>query len=90
VNLGPKLAKQIKPRSNSTYEQYLTNKNLNSIFLRPIEEHEVENEIKNQNPSKSPGFDGYSAKILKDIYRYISKPLTHIYNQTFIMGIVPD
>ena len=76
--------------SNSTYEQYLTNKNLNSIFLRPIEEHEVENEITNLNPNKSPGFDGYSAKILKNIYQSISKPLTHIYNQTFIMGIVPD
>ena len=87
---GPKLAKQIKNRSNSTYEQYLTNKNLNSIFLRTIEEHEVENEIKNLNPNKIPGFDGYSANILKNIYQSISKPLTHIYNQTFIMGIVPD
>ena len=54
VNIGPKLAKQIKTNSNSnsTYKKYLTTKNLNSIFLRHIEEHEVETEIKNLNPNQ--------------------------------------
>ena len=89
-NLGPKLAKQIKNKSNSTYEKYLTHKNPNSIFIRPIEEHEVESEIKNLNPNKSSGFDGYSASMLRNIYKEISKPLTHIYNQTFITEIIPD
>ena len=75
VSLGPKLAKQIKNKSNSTYlyEKYLTHKNPNSIFIRPTEEHEVESEI----------------NTLRNIYKEISKPLTHIYNQTFNTGIIP-
>ena len=90
VNLGPRLAKQIENKSNTTYAKYLTDKNLNSIFLRPIEEQEVETEIQNLSPNKSSGYDGYRRKILRNIYKEISKPLTPIHNQTFTTGIIPD
>jgi hypothetical protein len=90
LNLGPKLANKIRNSSNNTFEKYLTDANPNSMFLSPIYEYEVETEIKSLNASKSSGYDGYSAKILKDIYKEISKPLTHIFNQLFITGFIPD
>ena len=92
VNLGPKLANKIRNSSNNTFEKYLTDANPNSMFLSPIYEYEyeVETEIKSLNANKSSGYDGYSAKILKDIYKEISKPLTHIFNPVFITGIIPD
>jgi hypothetical protein len=90
VNLGPKLANKIRNSSNNTFEKYLTDANPNSMFLSPIYEYEVQTEIKSLNANKSSGYDGYSAKILKDIYKEISKPLTYIFNQVFITGFIPD
>lgn len=90
VNLGPKLANKIRNSSNNTFEKYLTDANPNSMFLSPIYEYEVQTEIKSLNANKSSGYDGYYAKILKDIYKEISKPLTYIFNQVFITGIIPD
>lgn len=60
------------------------------MFLSPIYEYEVQTEIKSLNANKSSEYDGYCAKILKDIYKEISKPLTYIFNQVFITGIIPD
>ena len=42
------------------------------------------------NSNKSFGYDGISAKILKKIAKESSKPLTHIFNLSFLNGIIPD
>ena len=39
---------------------------------------------------KSSGYDGINAKIIKIIAKEISKPLTHIFNLSFLSGIIPD
>ena len=40
--------------------------------------------------NKSSGYDGINAKIIKIIAREFSKPLTHIFNLSFLSGIIPD
>jgi hypothetical protein len=40
--------------------------------------------------NKSSGYDGINAKIIKIIAKEISKPLTHIFNLSFLSGIIPD
>ena len=40
-------------------------------------ENELENEIRNMDLSKTPGYDNISNKIVKSTAKEISKPLTH-------------
>ena len=42
------------------------------------------------NSNKSFGYDGISAKILKKVANEISKSMPHIFNLTFLNGIIPD
>ena len=89
VNVGPNIARKI-PKSNRTYDQYLTGMYENSFFLEPITKYELQNEIINLNPNKSPGHDGVSVKIIQSVTNEISEPLSHIFNLTFINGNIPD
>ena len=61
VNLGPKLAKNIT-NTNTAFDKYLTESIPNSFSLEAVTEHEVRNEIEKINATKSPGYDGLSAK----------------------------
>ena len=93
VNIGPKLAKDITNNPDKTFDKYLTNNYKDSMFLdRIITENEVETEIANMNINinKSPGHDDLCSRIIKTTSKEISKPLTHIFNLTFEMGIIPD
>ena len=49
----------------------------------------VASKINNMKESKSPGFDGISPKILKEIVEQISTPLAHVFNMSLQEGIVP-
>ena len=88
VNIGPNLAKKIN-NTNITFDKYLTNSIPNSLFLDPVTEYEVRSEIEKLNTTKSPGYDGLSAKIIKLVTNEISKPITQIFNQTFLTGNIP-
>jgi hypothetical protein len=67
VNIGPNLAKGINHTSNCNcnFNKYLTNSYLNSMFLDPTTNFEVENEIQKLKLNKSPGYDGLRAKVIK-------------------------
>ena len=52
--------------------------------------NELETELKNLNPKKSPGYDGFSVKVIRNVANEISEPLSHIFNLTFISGNIPD
>ena len=90
VNIGPNLAKKITNTSNTNFSKYLTHNYLNSMFLDPITEFEVQNEMNNLNSNKSPGYDGLSARTIKQVSKEVSKPLAHIFNLTFTTGIIPE
>ena len=50
---------------------------------------EVGSILKNLDPSKSPGFDGLTSRLLKDVASEISCPITDIFNKTLTSGIFP-
>ena len=83
VNIGPNLAKNIKDNAGISYEDYLTNKCSQSMFLTPVTEMELQTVIKNMCSNKSPGYDEINNKILKLSAKEISKLLTHIFNLSF-------
>jgi hypothetical protein len=90
INIGPNLAKNIKNNSDTNFEKFLIGNYQNSMFLAPITENELENEIRSMDSSKSPGYNNISNKILKLTAKEISKPLTHIFNLTFQNGVIPE
>ena len=59
------------------------------MFLDPVTEKEVENELNKLKDGKSCGYDEMSPKVMRKISKHILKPLTHIYNQSFLTGIIP-
>jgi hypothetical protein len=92
VNVGPELAKKITENDGQkTFEHYLTsNLYKDSMFLEVITKNEIELEISNMNQNKSPGYDNITSKFIKLTATNISEPLAHIFNLTFLSGIIPD
>ena len=89
VNVGPNIAKKI-PSSDKMYNHYLTGSYKNNFFLEAVTKYELETEIKNLNPKKSPGYDGLSVRVVRNVANEISEPLSHIFNLTFTSGNIPD
>ncbi len=80
VNIGPNLAKKITNTSNTNFSEYLTHNYLNSMYLDLLTEFEVQNEMNNFNSNKSPGYNGLSARTIKQVSNEVSKPIAHIFN----------
>ena len=88
VNIGPNLSKEI-PSSNRDYRSYMSNNNVNSIFLAPVTINEVVNLIKFfQN--KIPVWDTVNARIVKETYPIIINSLLHIINLSLSQGVFPS
>ena len=88
VNLGPTLAKKL-PTSTIDPISYIKNGINKTIFLRPVNEHEVLKILKNMKKSSS-GWDELSPHIVKMTYSYFIGPLTHICNVSLMNGVFPD
>lgn len=88
VNVGPRLAKKISEQSPN-YKAYLINSDNNSTFLDPITEKEVEVEISQLKENRATGYDDLAPKLVKNISKYTVQPLTYIFNQTFLTGVLP-
>jgi hypothetical protein len=65
------------------------NRIASTFFMGPTSENEVEATIKNLKTNCSPGIDDISNSLLKKIARYISHPLSFIFNKCFEEGYFP-
>ena len=90
MKIGPQLAKKIPKNDNITYERYLNGNYVESMFIEPVTEYELQIEINNLSETKSAGHDDISAKMIKIISEEIIKPLTYIYNLSFETGKIPN
>ena len=89
INIGPKLAEKIQ-NNNANFTTFMGERSINSIFLDAIMEKEIEIEISSLNGNKSCGHDEIPPKLVKEISKQIVKPLTHIYNQSLLTGVIPN
>ena len=89
VNVGPNLASKIAG-TNVNLSTFLGKRLVNSIFLDAVTENEVEFEIRQLSGNKSCGHDEIPPKLVKKIAKHIIRPLTYIYNQSFLTGIIPN
>ena len=60
---------------------------LGQFFVTP---EIIANKIKKMKDNKSPGVDGITPKLLKEIVEQISKPLAKVFNLLLQEGIVPS
>ena len=89
INVGPKLAERIQ-NNNVNFTIFLGERSVNSFFLDAVTEKEVEIEIGNLSGNTSRGHDEIPPKLVKEISKQIIKPLTHIYNQSLLTGVIPN
>ena len=90
ANIGPKLATQIKPISNKTYDTFLKKRLLMSFAFTLVAENDVLKHPSSLRTKNSAGIDGISVKLLKKISSALISPLTLIINQSLVTGIFPD
>ena len=77
-------------KSTKHFSDYLPNAPTNSLFLTPITQTEVEDQISALNESKAPGSYGIPVKVVKMSKTLISAQLSNIFNQSFQSGLFPD
>ena len=90
ANIGPKLATQIKPASNKTFDTFLKKRVLVSFDFKLVSENEVLKHLSSLRTKNSAGVDGISVKLFKRLSSALINPLTVIINQSLVTGIFPD
>ena len=75
------------PTSEKAFESFLETNNENTFFMRPTSTVEVEDVISSFYLNKALGPNSLPMKILKDLKKELSKPLTIVINLTFSLGI---
>ena len=76
--------------TNKTHKDYLNASVVNSLFLTPANDEEVESQIKEMNTSKSVGPYSMPTNIFKLSCSVLSKALVKLINFSFSEGIFPD
>jgi len=88
-HIGPNLDDKI-PYISGSHLDYIKNTVSKSMFIKPTNVYEIKKIISELHSGKSPGYDGFSAKVIKTISEFVCEPLSHIYNLTFVTGCFPD
>ena len=60
------------------------------MFLESVTEEEVIDVVNSFKSKTSTGYDDIDMSILKKVICHIAKPLTQIFNQSFMQAIFPD
>ena len=87
INVGPNLAKAI-PKSSKSPLYCMKETALESIFLEPVTEEELNKLIRNLKDSAN-GWDDLGSKFIKLSLDLIVTPLSYICNQSLQEGIFP-
>ena len=90
VNVGPELASKIEAPDNVHIDNFLNNRNVNSMFLTPITEDETLKIVNQFDGKSSTDSTGINMSIVKEVFKFICKPFTDICNKSFINGAFPD
>jgi len=88
TNIGAQTNHNV-PKVNTSFQQYLPNPLINSMFLEPVLPSTVIETINKLKTKSSFGHDGISTKLIKATIINIVHPLTYIINKSFESGIVP-
>ena len=87
-NIGSNLAKKI-PSTSCSFHNFLTERNVESIFLKPVQKDEILDIIMSLK-NGSPGIDDIPAAVLKYVARDILNPLLHVCQLSLSEGVFPN
>ena len=90
TNTVVELVKQNTKKGSDTNLHHIIKYSPKSIFILPTTEHEVADLAKMLKGKQSAGYDDIPERIVKQCVHVIKKPLTHIYNTSFMTGVFPD
>jgi len=77
------------PPANKPFTEHMQGTYPNNFYMSPVAPKELEFISKQLKPKSSSGHDDISTKLMKETICLISSPLSHIFNQSFVKGIVP-
>ena len=87
IDIGPSLTKRIPKCKDSLFTQFLPDKIEDTMFLQPVTEEEIMQQVKNAKNKKSKDHDQFDMCLVKRITPYVGKPLAHICNTSLMNGI---
>ena len=78
VNIGPSLAKRIPKCKDSLFTQFLPDKIEDTMFLQPVTEEEIMQQVKNARNKKSKDHDQFDVSSKKDNTIHSETTGTHL------------
>ena len=87
VGIGDSMAKKIQP-SIRKFSEYLSGSYMNSFYLNPTTEEEID-KIINSFKDSACGWDDIASKVIKKVRNQITNILVHLCNLSFVSGFVP-
>lgn len=95
ANVGQTLANNILNKLHVTQECLATKTQtakspVNSFFLNPTDESEIDEIISNLKVNTAPGSDSVKCGLIKTVKNAILTPLAHLCNLSMSVGIFPD
>jgi len=89
-SVGESLAESLKSDNPLEFSKYCPSTSKCSMYCETIHCDEITKIIANFPNKKSPGLDGFTPKLLKEVSDDVAQPLTYIFNLSFSQGVVPD
>lgn len=89
INVGKNMAEKINFINEPEQESCTSKIPQHSMFLKPVTKNELILHISNLKNNSASGPDGISVLTIKKIHSYITQPLLHIINNTFLSGKLP-
>ena len=89
TSIGPELAKQIETPSGVSVLNYTGKCNKHSMFLTPTDKEEVIRMVNSFRNKSLTDCNGVMMKLVKNVIKCISEPVTRICNLSFKYGVFP-
>ena len=89
INVASNITKKL-PRTPKSPLDYLSSPNLDSFFISPCTAEEISSLIQSFKNGKSSGPNSIPVKLLKILNLPISKDLSVLVNESFVMGTFPE
>ena len=87
-SIGSTISENVPPSPNN-YTDYLTENYPANFCMVPTHDNELIDVAKHLKSSHSTGADNLSMRIIKTTMHEVATPLSFIFNQSFLTGIIP-
>jgi len=89
TTVGPEFAQKIR-KSKYGPKHYMTNRNMQLMYMNPTDPDEILCIINNLKPKSSSGPDNISSKLLKLLKHQVNIPISILINKSITSGIFPE